>query len=76
MANVQGKEQVFRNTYRIPYGTNGIYGLRFVLIVAQQFGDPNGSVSDPYRYSFAMDPDPAFWTEYRSGSGSNPDPGF
>jgi hypothetical protein len=32
------------------------------------------SVSDPY--SFDTDPDPAFQAEYRTGSGSNPDPGF
>jgi hypothetical protein len=25
--------------------------------------------------SFDTDPDPAFFAEYRSGSGSNPDPG-
>jgi hypothetical protein len=31
------------------------------------------SVADPS--SFDTDPDPAFWAEYRSGSGSNPDPG-
>jgi hypothetical protein len=33
-----------------------------------------GSVSDPY--SFDTDPDPAFYAEYRSGSGSNLGPGF
>jgi hypothetical protein len=31
-------------------------------------------VSDPD--SLIPDPDPAFYAEYRSGSGSNPDPGF
>ncbi len=88
MANVQGKEQVSRNPYSIEYRTvrtvpvftvievKVIYVLLlaggFVMIVAQQFLDPNGSVLDPY--SFDMDPDPAFWAEYRSGS--NPDPGF
>jgi hypothetical protein len=56
MANVQGKEQVFRNPHRISYGTNGtgIYCCRnksdlllllaggFVMIAAQQFLDTNG----------------------------------
>ncbi len=32
------------------------------------------SVTDPH--SFDPDPDPAFEAEYRSGSRSNPDPGF
>ncbi len=65
LANVQGKEQVSRNPYSIEYRMvrtvpvftvveiKVIYVLLltggFVMIVAQQFLDPNGSVLDPYR---------------------------
>ncbi len=45
------------------------FALEYCIIYAEET-----SVSD--LDSLISDPDPAFKAEYRSGSGSNPDPGF
>ncbi len=48
--------------------------LTQVSVILLLFCTKMGSVSDPY--SFDTDPDLAFLAQYRSGSGSNLDPGF
>jgi hypothetical protein len=48
-----------------------IYKLAYEII-EQYFSDEVSSISDPYPF----DTDPEILAEYRSGSGSSPDPGF